>query len=54
MTGEKSMEFMQPSATRIADLIPNAQRTTLKGQTHQVAAEAVAPVLIEFLGKAPI
>jgi pimeloyl-ACP methyl ester carboxylesterase len=50
MAGEKSMDFMHPTATRIASLIPDAQRTTLKGQTHQVAAEAVAPVLIEFLG----
>ena len=31
------------TATRIASLIPNAQRTTLEGQTHQVEAEAVAP-----------
>ena len=52
MVGEKTMDFMHPTATRIANLIPNAQRTTLTGQTHQVKAEVVAPVLIEFFGKA--
>ena len=49
MVGEKTMDFMHPTATRLATLIPNAQRTTLKGQTHQVKPEAVAPLLIEFL-----
>jgi pimeloyl-ACP methyl ester carboxylesterase len=52
MDGEKSMDFMRPTATRIAKLIPNAQHTTIKGQTHQVEAQAVAPLLIEFFGKA--
>ena len=52
MAGEKSLDFMHSTATRIANLIPNAQRTTLTGPTHQVEAEAVAPVLIEFRGKA--
>jgi pimeloyl-ACP methyl ester carboxylesterase len=51
MAGEKSMPFMHATATRLANLIPNAQRATLTGQTHQVAAEAVAPVLIEFFGR---
>lgn len=48
MNGGKSMEFMQPTADRIAALIPQATRKTLEGQTHQVAADAMAPVLIEF------
>lgn len=48
MNGEKSMDFMHPTADRIAALIPHAQRETLKGQTHQAAGEAMAPVLIEF------
>jgi pimeloyl-ACP methyl ester carboxylesterase len=51
MAGEKSMDFMHSTATRMANLTPNAQRKALTGQTHQVAAEAVAPVLIEFFGK---
>jgi len=28
--------------------LPNAQRRTLKGQPHNVAPEAIAPVLVEF------
>jgi pimeloyl-ACP methyl ester carboxylesterase len=51
MDGEKSMGFMRSTAGRIAELIPNAQRKTIKGQTHQAAPEAVAPLLIEFFGE---
>jgi pimeloyl-ACP methyl ester carboxylesterase len=50
MDGEKSIAFLHPTADRIAELIPNAQRKTIKGQTHQAAPEAVAPLLIEFFG----
>jgi hypothetical protein len=32
----------------LAKAIPNAQHRTLEGQTHEVAAEAIAPVLVEF------
>jgi pimeloyl-ACP methyl ester carboxylesterase len=53
MNGEKSMDFMHPTADRIAALIPHAQRKTLKGQTHQAAAEAMAPVLVEFFTGSP-
>ncbi len=52
MNGDQKMEFMQPTADRIAALIPHAQRKTLKGQTHQVAPEAMAPVLVEFFAGA--
>jgi pimeloyl-ACP methyl ester carboxylesterase len=48
MDGEKSMPFLRPTADRIAELIPNAQRKTIAGQTHQAAPEAVAPLLQEF------
>jgi pimeloyl-ACP methyl ester carboxylesterase len=50
MDGEKSMPFMRPTADRLAELIPNAQRKTVEGQTHQAAPDAVAPLLIEFFG----
>jgi pimeloyl-ACP methyl ester carboxylesterase len=43
------MPFMRTSADRIAQAIPNAQRRTIEGQGHNVSAEAIAPVLIEFL-----
>lgn len=52
MNGEKGMDFMQPTADRIAGLLPHSQRQTLKGQTHQVEAEIMAPVLVEFFSGA--
>lgn len=48
LDGEKTMEFMHATADRVAELIPGAERKTLKGQTHQAAPEVAAPVLIEF------
>jgi pimeloyl-ACP methyl ester carboxylesterase len=50
MVGEKSMAFMHQSADRIAELVPNAERKTIKGQAHQAAPETMAPLLIEFFG----
>jgi pimeloyl-ACP methyl ester carboxylesterase len=48
MDGRESFPFMHVTATKLANSIPNAQHRTLEGQTHEVAAEALAPVLIEF------
>jgi pimeloyl-ACP methyl ester carboxylesterase len=48
MDGGASYPFMQVTATALANAIPNAQHRTLEGQTHEVAAEALAPVLVEF------
>jgi hypothetical protein len=31
-----------------AEAIPSAQHRTLEGKTHEVTAEALAPVLVEF------
>jgi len=42
------MPFMHASATTLAKAIPHAQQRTLEGQTHDVKAEAIAPVLVEF------
>ena len=39
---------MHVTADALAKAIPNAQRRTLVGQTHDLAAEAVAPLLVEF------
>jgi hypothetical protein len=50
MVGEKAMPFMHESADRIAELVPNAQRKTLKGQSHQASPDVVAPLLSEFFG----
>jgi pimeloyl-ACP methyl ester carboxylesterase len=48
MEGGASYPFMHVAATALANAIPNAQHRTLEGQTHEVAAEAIAPVLVEF------
>lgn len=48
MDGRESYPFMHDTAKALANAIPHAQHRTLEGQTHEVAAEALAPVLIEF------
>jgi len=48
MNGSASFPFMHVTATVLAQAIPNAQHRTLEGQTHEVEADALAPVLIEF------
>jgi hypothetical protein len=48
LDGSASFPFMHPTAITLANAIPNAQHRTLEGQTHEVSAEALAPVLIEF------
>jgi pimeloyl-ACP methyl ester carboxylesterase len=53
MDGEKAMDFIRSSANRMVELIPNAQRKTLKGQTHQAAPEIVAPLLVAFFEAEP-
>ncbi len=48
MDGGASYPFMHIAATALANAIPNAQHRTLKGQTHEVTAEALAPILVMF------
>jgi pimeloyl-ACP methyl ester carboxylesterase len=48
MDGSESFPFMHTTAVALADAMPKGQHRTLEGQTHEVAAEAIAPVLIEF------
>jgi hypothetical protein len=48
MDGSESFPFMHVTASTLANAIPNAQQRTLDGQTHEVSAEALAPVLIDF------
>jgi pimeloyl-ACP methyl ester carboxylesterase len=48
MNGAESYPFMHIAATALAKAMPNAQHRTLEGQTHEVAPEAIAPVLVEF------
>jgi len=48
MAGGASPAWLQQAARAIADAAPNARYGVLEGQTHEVAPEALAPVLIEF------
>ena len=48
MDGSASFPFMNTTAVSLAKAIPNAEHRTLEGQTHDVEASAIAPVLVEF------
>jgi len=41
--------WLSAGAAAIASALPNGQRRTLQGQTHDVAPEAIAPAITEFL-----
>jgi pimeloyl-ACP methyl ester carboxylesterase len=49
--GGKSPAWMRNTADAVAAALPDAQRQTLPGQNHQVKAAALAPVLIDYLGR---
>ena len=42
------MPFMHATGVALTKAIPNAQQRTLEGQTHDVNAEVLAPVLVDF------
>ncbi|MGH9247301.1 MAG: alpha/beta fold hydrolase [Acidimicrobiales bacterium] len=44
--------WLTHSAQAVADTVPNAQRATLAGQPHNVAPDAIAPVLAEYFSGA--
>lgn len=46
--GATEWSFLHETAVALARAIPNAQHRTLEGQTHEVASEALVPVLAEF------
>ena len=48
MNGGGGAPFMLETAKTLSGVIPNAKLRTLEGQDHNVASEAVAPVLLEF------
>jgi pimeloyl-ACP methyl ester carboxylesterase len=48
LSGGASPDGLQQAARSTADALPNGEHRTLPGQTHDVAPEALAPVLIEF------
>jgi pimeloyl-ACP methyl ester carboxylesterase len=48
MDGEASFPFMHVTALTLANAIPHARHRTLLGQTHEVEAAVLAPVLVQF------
>ena len=48
MDGGASYPFMHVTAVALAKAMPHGQHRTLEGQTHEVAPEVLAPVLVEF------
>jgi len=52
LVGGASFPWLAVTAQQLADALPNARRRTLEGQQHNVDANALAPVLVEFFGSA--
>jgi pimeloyl-ACP methyl ester carboxylesterase len=48
LTGGASFEWMVDTAQAIVDALPNGRRQTLEGQSHDVSADVLGPVLAEF------
>jgi len=48
MDGGASYPFMHVTALALVNAMPHAEHRTLEGQTHEVEASALAPVLVEF------
>ncbi len=48
LDGGASPAFMHNAAEAVAHSLPNAQRCTLAGQTHDVDPDVLAPMLAEF------
>jgi pimeloyl-ACP methyl ester carboxylesterase len=53
MYGAKSPDFMGETAKELSKIMPHAQLRSLDGQTHDVKADALAPVLAEFFVSTP-
>jgi pimeloyl-ACP methyl ester carboxylesterase len=46
--GDKSQISLQHAVKKLAQVIPGSSRQILKGQTHNVSPDVIAPVLTEF------
>jgi pimeloyl-ACP methyl ester carboxylesterase len=53
LDGGASPPWAAAAVDALAEILPHAERRTLAGQTHDVAADALAPVLGDFFG-APV
>jgi pimeloyl-ACP methyl ester carboxylesterase len=51
LDGGASPTFLHTAAEALADVLPNAERRTLEGQTHDVAAGAISPELADFFSR---
>jgi pimeloyl-ACP methyl ester carboxylesterase len=49
--GGKSPEWLRNSMVAVANAIPTAEHETLEGQTHNVKAKVLAPMLAEFFSR---
>ena len=52
IAGEKSPPVLQRATKAVADANPVVKHITLPGQSHNVSMKVLAPVLIDFLGRA--
>jgi pimeloyl-ACP methyl ester carboxylesterase len=50
LAGGASPQSLRRAAKATADALPTAEHRTLDGQTHDLAPDALAPVLTEFFG----
>lgn len=48
MVGGETMAFMAPTAKAIANAAPRGEFRTIAGQTHDIQANVIAPILKEF------
>jgi pimeloyl-ACP methyl ester carboxylesterase len=51
MHGSEGAPFMAQTAATLEKLIPGAELRTIVGQGHNVSAQAVAPVLADFVSR---
>lgn len=51
LAGGASFDWIITTAQRLAEIMPKAQYLNLEGQTHDVAAQVMAPALLEFFGR---
>jgi pimeloyl-ACP methyl ester carboxylesterase len=51
MAGAASFPFLRETAQALADALPGGRVHILEGQEHNVAPEAMAPVLMEFFAR---
>jgi pimeloyl-ACP methyl ester carboxylesterase len=51
LAGSMSPEFLQQAAAQTAAAIPGARVDVLQGQDHNVAGDAIAPVVAAFVGR---